>query len=357
MRVAVISTPIFPCPPSGYSGLEFLAWQQAEGLAKLGHDVTLFAPDGSRCDHAKLWPFGPPGTLSEPQAYAKYWQELPKFDAVLDHTWSKWSYCLKSEGGLDKTPILAVLHAPVNTMYNVWPPHFPGYKPIEKACPVCISKDQAAHFEALHNTPARVAYNGIDLDHYQPLAIPRSNRFLFLARFSSIKGPHLAEKACRKAGVGLDLVGDTQITNEPEYFRQCQQLADGGQIRIVGGVSRGNTVWWMSQAHAFIHPNKHFREPFGLAPVEAQACGLPVIAWDNGAMRETVRHGETGVLVRSEEQLVGAISDLGTRLGDGKVIDRSSRNRCREWAANFSVQNMIKRYDELLREAKEGGGW
>ena len=46
-----------------------------------------------------------------------------------------------------------------------------------------------------------------------------------------------------------------------------------------------------------------YREPFGLAPVEAQLCGMPVIAWDNGAMRETIKHGETGFLVKTQQEM------------------------------------------------------
>ena len=52
MRVVVISTPIFRLGPmglQGYGGLEQIAWECAKGLAKLGHQVALIAPDGSEC--------------------------------------------------------------------------------------------------------------------------------------------------------------------------------------------------------------------------------------------------------------------------------------------------------------------
>lgn len=362
MKIIVISSTIFPVSSRGlvgYGGLEQIALQCAKGLAEKGHQVSLVTPDGSSCDGVEIIPTGPPGQHDEREAYggypehkegeivrrrahAGYWQHLLSMDAIIDHSWQKWAYMLKAEGTL-KVPILGVMHAPVNTMYGKLPP-------VEKPCVVCISKDQGEHFKALFNQEVRIAYNGIDLDFYKPVDVPRTNRFLFLARFSSIKGADLAIDACRNAGLGLDLVGDTSITHEPDYYYQCKSKCDGKQIRMVGPANRGECVYWFSQAHCFLHPNMRFREPFGLAPVEAMACGLPVIAWDNGAMRETI-HPDCGGLVNSFDGLVKAI-EVMTR-GD---VDRM-RPRCREWASQFSVQKMIDRYESLCVEAIEGGGW
>ncbi len=340
MRIAVISSGVLVCPPVGYSGLEMLTHQQAEGLSRLGHDVTLFAPDGSKCDHAKVFHFGPPGQWVEKPLYAKYWQELLNFDAVIDSSWNKWAYILKSEGRL-KAPILGVMHAPINTMIGSLPP-------VEKPCFVCISQDQANHFEALFNKSAKVAYNGVDPSFYQPIpGIKRTDRFLFLARFSSIKGPLLAIEACKAAGVGLDLVGDTQITNEPEYFQRCKELCDGNQIKMVGNATRSECVFWFSKAHALIHPNRDYREPFGLAPVEAMMCGCPVIAWDNGAMRETVGP-EVGMLVKNVDLLKYAVEEMAKM-----TMVETYRSRCRNWALKFSVDKMVKRYEELCLGAIE----
>lgn len=352
MKIAVVSSCVFSCPPPGYSGLEQIAWQIAKGLAELGHEVYLIAPEGSTCPGCLVIPTGPPGQWDERRAYAGYWEHLHKFDCIVDHSWQKWAYVLKMEGKL-RAPVLGVMHAPVNTMFSVWPPQSSDLPRLEKACPVCISKDQAAHFEALHSTPARVAYNGIDLDFYKPIpGVKRTDRFLFLARFSSIKGADLAIKACKKAGVGLDLVGDTSITGEPGYFEQCKADCDGRLLKIIGPASRGECVYWYSRAHCMVHPNMRFREPFGLAPIEAMACGCPVIAWDNGAMRETVGSGESGWLVRSEDQLSNVVSQVARM-----EVSRDQRNLCREWASGFSIQQMVNRYEELCQEAVDTGGW
>lgn len=394
MKVCIVSATVFKVPVVGYSGLEHLAWLQAKGLAERGHGVYLVAPDGSECPGVTVIPIGPAGRVDEARAYGGfpeitegegpnrrvlrqkhqgYWQHLPQVDVIVDHSWCKFSYQLKAEGRL-KAPILGVMHAPVNTMYQTWPPAYPGLPPVEKPCAVCISQDQANHFEALFApAKARVARNGIDLDFYKPLGIPRTDRHLFLARFSTIKGPDLAIEACRQVGVGLDLVGDTSITNEPEFLDRCKTLCDiapGGvgpdlvfrevdgaksrdcRIRMVGPASRGGTVWWFSQAHCMLHPNQRFREPLGLAPLESQACGTPVIAWRYGAMSETVCHGETGLLASSMEEFITHVRTM-TEINGGTGPTQGERNRCREWASQFSVERFVKRYEELCQEAIE----
>jgi len=282
LKIIVVSTPVFTvgsgglaeiAGTSGYSGLEVIAWLTAKGLAERGHQVSLVAPNGSECPGVEIIPCGPAQTWDEAIAYGGdgkkdgyggYWQHLLKLNdggCVLDHSWQKRSALLKMEGRL-KCPILGVTHAPIDTMYQKLPP--------EKVISfVCISEDQRNHFETLFNRPARVCLNGVDGEGmYGPLGVPRSDRFLFLARFSTIKGPDLAIEACLKAGVGLDLIGDTSITNEPDFLRKCMAMAEqessswdkdkGRQIRLIGPVSRGNAVWWFSQAYCLLHPNQRF---------------------------------------------------------------------------------------------------
>ena len=359
LKICVVSTPIFKLGPTGtagYSGLEQLAWLQARGLAAKGHEVYLVAPDGSECPGATVIPVGvaqhvdekmafggykeaKEGETVKRRAHAGYWQQLLNMDVVIDNSWNKFSYTLKMEGRL-KAPVLGVLHAPVRTMYQTLPP-------VDKPCFVCISQDQASEFEALFGREAEVAYNGIDLDVYKPIDVPRTDRFLFLARFSSVKSPHLNIDVCRKADVELDLVGDTKLTGEAEYLQSILHKADGKRIRFVGPATRGETVYWYSQARAFCHLCPTFREPFGLAPVEAMACGLPVLAWKYGAVKETVAHGHTGYLVKTEEEAVDVL-----RSG---ALDRLDRRDCQERARLFSVRNMVDRYEQLCFEALDGG--
>lgn len=345
MRIAVISAQVLPCPPVGYSGLEMIVWQLAKGLAQHQEDVTLIAPDGSSCPNCKVIPTGPCGRWDERRAYQKYKDVLPQFDVIIDHSWNKWSYINKIEGNM-KTPVLGVFHAPINTMLSSLPP-------LEKPCIICISHDQKSQYESMFNGYAEVAYNGIDLDLYRPMEnMSRDSlRMLFLARFSTIKGPDIAINSCVQNNLHLDCIGDTSITGEPDYFNLCKKLASNGDVKIHGNAMRGECVWWYNQSSYLIHPNMRYREPFGLAPVEAMACGCPVIAWDYGAMRETIQD-DCGYLVKSIDEL----NILLNKISQGSLIPTKEQSRrCIESVQRFSVDNMVNRYLELCNKALSGG--
>lgn len=344
MKICIISSTVLPClplddPNNGYNGLEQIVWSIASGLSRRGHDVLLVAPNGSK---------PPPGVTlhgttigeSEMAAYSGYWQRLPDYQVVIDHSWDKWSYILKVEGKL-AAPILGVVHAPVHTMFGRPPP-------VLLPCIVAISQDQAAHASELWGVPARVAYNGIDLNFYKSNGAKRSQRYLFLARISRIKGPHLAVDLARSLRFELDMVGDDRITGEPDLAHRMIELSKHN-IAYHGGVSRERTVDWFSTAKALLHPAFAFREPFGLSVVEALACGLPVIASDHGALRETVKHGETGFVVKNVAEMEALIRS--------DAVSSIRSDACRANAERFSIEAMVKRYEELCTEALDTGGW
>jgi glycosyltransferase involved in cell wall biosynthesis len=340
MKIAVISTTVMVVPPPGYSGLEMLAWQQADGLAKRGHQILLVAPKGSTAPSGVEIHETTLGE-SEQQAYSGYWHRLPNYDAVIDNSWQKWAYILKAEGKL-KAPVLGVMHAPAETMFGSSPP-------VDKPCFVAISRDQAGAVCGHLGHRARVCYNGVDFDFYKSNGAPKTDRYLFLARMSKLKGPHVAVQIAKHCGVPVDLVGDDKLVESPPYAAMVRSGCDGKQIVYLGEKGRKECVTYFSQAKALLHCNFVFREPFGLSPVEAQGCGCPVIATEVGAMRETVKHGETGFLVRTPEEMEDLIKT-------NAVADISPK-KCRAWAEQFSVQNMVLRYEELCKEAIEKGGW
>lgn len=344
MKICIISSTVLPClplddPQNGYNGLEQIVWSTAAGLARKGHDVLLVAPNGSK---------PPPGVTlhgttqgeSEQAAYSGYWQRLPDYQVIIDASWQKWSYILKIEGKL-AAPILGVVHAPVHTMFERPPP-------VLLPCVVAISSDQAAHVSELWGVPSRVAHNGIDLDFYRSNGAAHGDRYLFLARISRIKGPHLAVDIARSRRIKLDLVGDDRITGEPELAQRMMALATNN-IAYHGGVSRLRTVEFFSAAKALLHPAFPFREPFGLSIIEAQACGLPVIVSDHGALRETVKHQESGFVVKTIDQM--------SELVRSDAVASISPEACRANAERFSIGRMVARYEELCVEAVDTGGW
>jgi glycosyltransferase involved in cell wall biosynthesis len=110
------------------------------------------------------------------------------------------------------------------------------------------------------------------------------------------------------------------------------------RIESIGGDEKAELL---GKARALLSP-VDWEEPFGLAPVEAMACGTPVIAYARGALNETIVDGETGFLVDDEDGIVEAIGRL----------DEIDPSHCREHVKEyFSVETVSALYEEAFENA------
>ncbi|MCR8473797.1 MAG: glycosyltransferase, partial [Crenarchaeota archaeon] len=96
----------------------------------------------------------------------------------------------------------------------------------------------------------------------------------------------------------------------------------------------------LSHAKALIYPVQ-YEEFFGLAMVEALACGTPVIGFAKGSVREIVKNGVTGFVVNNEDEMVETIKKL-------HIIDPLACRRDVE--KKFSAENMVKKYEEIYEK-------
>jgi glycosyltransferase involved in cell wall biosynthesis len=151
----------------------------------------------------------------------------------------------------------------------------------------------AGRIRRYYNRGSTVVYPPVDTDYYNPGSDGRRPSpstgpgFLVVSALVPYKRLDLAIDACRRAGVPLTIVG-----SGPERER-LERLA-GPDVRFTGWAADDEIRELYRQATALLLPGI---EDFGMAPVEAQACGCPVIALDGGGARETVVDGETGFLV------------------------------------------------------------
>jgi glycosyltransferase involved in cell wall biosynthesis len=168
---------------------------------------------------------------------------------------------------------------------------------------------------------------------HPPVDIHRFSRrepedyFVFVGEVTRHKRVELAIEAARRAEVPLVVVG-----SGPDLERL--RAEHGERVRFTGRVGDEELVELVSHARAQIVPNV---EEFGIAAVEAQAAGRPVVAAAAGGALETVVEGETGILVEPD-----SVTAFAAALGDAD-FDRFDPDRIRANAERFSVESFQRR--------------
>ena len=156
---------------------------------------------------------------------------------------------------------------------------------------VANSQYVAGRIGRYYNRVASVVYPPVDTDFFAPdfpaeEARPRTH-YLIVSALVPYKRVEIALDACRQLGRPLIVAGDG-----PDRARLEQRA--GGAVTFTGAISNQDIRDLYRTARAVLLPGE---EDFGIVPVEAQACGTPVIAFGRGGALETVIDGSTGVLV------------------------------------------------------------
>lgn len=345
LRVALISTPFITVPPRNYGGLERVCYDLAYALAKAGHQVTVFAPDGSSVEGCEMGCFGPAlekvqvnWLEAERGAFNKIATKIAtdSYDIIHGHNWFGFEYELKAlKPGLK---VCHTHHGGLNMDY--WgssPPPWPLNL-------IAISNWMQKVYTS-QGFNSRPVYNGIPLEEYQFKA-EKGDRLLFVGRLDSFKRPHVAIEVAKKAGLGLDIVGGSFVY-DTAYMESIKRACDGEQIKLHLDAPHEEKVQLYQNAKAVIFPSK-MGEPFGLIVPEANACGTAVIASRDGAIPETIEEGVTGFICASVDQMAEAV---------GKV-DQIKPEACRQRVERlFSRQVMAKNYVEAYRSILNGDEW
>ena len=141
-----------------------------------------------------------------------------------------------------------------------------------------------ARIAQYYNLPSVVVHPFIDLSRFHPSGAPQ-DYLLVVSQLLPYKRVDLAIEVCQRLGYRLIIVGEG-----PERA-QLQRLA-GPRVTFLGRVSEQQLASLYAQCAALLQCGE---EDFGMAALEAQACGRPVIAYGAGGALETVVHGRTGL--------------------------------------------------------------
>lgn len=193
---------------------------------------------------------------------------------------------------------------------------------------IAISHYIARRIEKAYRRDAIVIYPPVDTTHFE-LQTVKGDFYLTSSRMVPYKKiPLIIEAFSRMPEKRLIVIGDG-----PE-FAKCQKVASAN-VTLLGHQSAAALKDHLQRAKAFVFAAE---EDFGIAPIEAQACGTPVIAFGKGAALETIRGTQTeeqptGLFF--EAQTAQAIMDAVTRFE--AMGDAFSPQSCRDNAMRFSV--------------------
>jgi glycosyltransferase involved in cell wall biosynthesis len=209
---------------------------------------------------------------------------------------------------------------------------------------VSNSQHVAGRIGRYYNRESTIVYPPVDTVFYHPANVPRASHFLVVSALVPYKRIELAIDACRRVGAGLRIVGDG-----PDRAR-LEAMADGS-VTFVGRITDVEIRAEYQDALAVLLPGE---EDFGIAPVEAQACGTPVVALGRGGALETVVDGETGVLFAEPtgESLAAALERVAAM-----AIDRARiRQRAERFSRERHVDAMQRVIDDVMA-APPGTRW
>lgn len=354
LQIAVIGPSRYPVSEPFAGGLEALVWHLVAGLRARGHNVTLFAAEGSDGADAR---HVLPSSGWQPSRAARGDSSMPetsfmsnhhshlellmaicgpladRFDVVHNHSLH---YLPVAMAPLLSQPMLTTLHTPPTPWLESAMRSAAGTPSAFAAVSAFVAQQWTGA-----DTP-EVILNGVDVGTWREG--PGGEDLVWSGRIVPDKAPHLAIEAARLTGRRLVLAGPV---TDPDYFAELIRPELGTDVTYAGHLASADLVGLIgSSAAALVTPV--WDEPFGLVVAEALACGTPVVAFRRGGIPEIVSTRSLGELVTpgNTAMMAAAVS---------RVV-RLDRGRIREHAvAHLSRTSMITAYERcyegLLRES------
>jgi len=147
----------------------------------------------------------------------------------------------------------------------------------------------------------------------------------------------------------LLVVGDGPDRERLEALAQRIGVADA--VHFHGHVPHAEKVRLLWSSHVLLNASP--KEGWGLTSIEANACGVPVVASRSPGLVDSVRDGETGLLVDGER--VDAFADAARRLWSDRALHQRLSSQGREWARSLRWEDAVVQTERVLRRAVGGG--
>lgn len=344
LRIAQVAPPFERVPPLAYGGTERIVHGLVTELDRRGHEVTTFASGDSavpgRHIETVTEALRPAGYTGDPLPYMQLTvhevlARAHEFDIIHSHL--EWLSLLLAR--VSPVPVVATFHGRLDLP---WAERLLA-GPTRGL--VAISQSQA---DTHPNVPwTAVVHNGLRLDE-SPFGRRRGEALCFVGRIAKEKGVVEAMEIAREAGRPLRIAAKiAPVGAEHDYYQHVFRpalKAAGSGVEFLGELTQADRDQLFAESHAALMPGS-WPEPFGLAAIEALACGTPVIARRIGALPEIIRDGIDGFFgddVTAMAFKVDRVASLDRQAIRESVIER------------FSVERMADRYEAVYAELLAG---
>jgi glycosyltransferase involved in cell wall biosynthesis len=208
---------------------------------------------------------------------------------------------------------------------------------------VAISETVARRIAECYGRTSTVIYPPVDTDFFTPADVERDDYYLVVSALVPYKRIDLAVSACRALGRRLVIIG------AGPGRKRLERAADGN-VTFLGWQSNEVIRDHLRRCRALLFPG---HEDFGIVPVEAQACGTPVIAYRRGGATETVLAADehtTGTGLFFEEQSPTDLAAAMRRfeVEPGMVCARLARQQAEQFTAARYQRELLGYLDQVM---------
>jgi len=343
MRIAQVAPLYESIPPRLYGGAERVVSYLSDTLTKMGHEVTLFASADSNtlanlvpmCDRSLRLD----DKCAQPLAHyvlmmERVFKDSKRFDIIHFHT--DYLHFPLARRHLGRT--LTTLHGRLDI-----PDLLPLYKEFSEIPLVSVSNAQRKPLP--WTNWVGTVYHGLPL-HLYPFQPKTGSYLAFLGRISPEKRVDTAIAVAKRVGMPLKIAAKVDRADREYYQSIIRPLLDDPLIEYVGEIGERDKAAFLGNALALLFPIE-WPEPFGLAMIEAMACGTPVIARRCGSVPEVVRHGTTGFICDTEAEMADAVERCASL--NRAIIRRECEER---FSASRMARNYLDIYDSLVNLKK-----
>jgi glycosyltransferase involved in cell wall biosynthesis len=338
LRIAQIAPLFEAVPPRMYGGTERIVAYLTEELVRLGHKVTLFA-SGDSMTTAELVACTKDALRLNPAVRDAIPYHLAMFEAVRKR--ADEFDVLHFHTDLLHFPLISPFaQRTVTTLHGQLdlPDLAAFYRTFSEVPLVSISDDQRGPMPPVNWSGT--VYHGLPPDLLKFRSVAKGGYLAFLGRISPEKRPDRAIEIANRSGIPLKIAAKVDKADRKYWLREIRPLVEASPlVKYIGEINEAQKGRFLGRARALLFPID-WAEPFGLAVIEAMACGTPVIATRRGSMPEVIDEGVSGFIVDDVDAAVAAVGRLETL----------SRNRVREcFERRFTAERMARDYVSIYR--------